>query len=79
MENRGPRATRVDLPLAAALLALTLLTATPLVAQAPATLPFERTEKVETCTDYDPLKQPFFGETHVHTLSGGTQTSSGAY
>lgn len=67
MKNRGPRVPRVKLPLAAALLVWTLIAATPLVAQAPATLPFERTEKVETCTDYDPLKQPFFGETHVHT------------
>jgi hypothetical protein len=29
--------------------------------------PFERTEVRETCNSYDPLRQPFFGETHLHT------------
>jgi hypothetical protein len=28
---------------------------------------FERTEEREQCTAYDPLKRPFFGDTHVHT------------
>ena len=49
------------------LLVLFVLLATPVAAQAPAELPFERTEDVEPCTDYEPLKQPFFGSTHVHT------------
>ena len=31
------------------------------------TLPFERTEEREACRHYDPLRQPFFGDTHVHT------------
>jgi hypothetical protein len=30
-------------------------------------LPFERTEVRSTCDHYDPLKRPFFGETHIHT------------
>ena len=32
-----------------------------------ADLPFQVTEKRERCASYDPLKQPFFGDTHVHT------------
>ncbi|WP_323696953.1 DUF3604 domain-containing protein [Thiorhodovibrio litoralis] len=30
-------------------------------------LPFERTEVREPCANYEPTKQPFFGETHLHT------------
>ena len=29
--------------------------------------PFERTESRAACAHYDPLRQPFFGETHLHT------------
>ena len=29
--------------------------------------PFQRTEQRAPCKDYDPLRQPFFGETHSHT------------
>ena len=29
--------------------------------------PFPRTEQRAPCKDYDPLRQPFFGETHSHT------------
>jgi hypothetical protein len=29
--------------------------------------PFERTEDREPCAHFDPLKRPFFGETHLHT------------
>lgn len=29
--------------------------------------PFERTEERAPCDHYDPLKKPFFGETHIHT------------
>jgi hypothetical protein len=28
---------------------------------------FERTETREPCADHDPLRQPWFGDTHVHT------------
>ncbi|MDG2307251.1 MAG: DUF3604 domain-containing protein [Candidatus Binatia bacterium] len=28
---------------------------------------FERTEEREPCADFDPMKRPFFGDTHVHT------------
>ena len=28
---------------------------------------FQRTEVREDCASYDPLRQPFFGETHLHT------------
>jgi len=30
-------------------------------------LGFERTEEREDCRDYDELRQPFFGSTHLHT------------
>ena len=33
----------------------------------PDALPFERTEVRVSCDNYDPLKQPFFGELHLHT------------
>ena len=29
--------------------------------------PFARTEPREPCASHDPLRQPFFGDTHVHT------------
>ncbi|MDG1959540.1 MAG: DUF3604 domain-containing protein [Candidatus Binatia bacterium] len=29
--------------------------------------PYSVTEEREPCTDYDPLKRPFFGDTHIHT------------
>lgn len=29
--------------------------------------PFKRTEERAACRDYDPLRRPFFGETHSHT------------
>jgi hypothetical protein len=29
--------------------------------------PFTRTEARERCANYDPLRQPFYGDTHVHT------------
>jgi hypothetical protein len=32
-----------------------------------ATLPFERTEPGEQCANYQALRQPFFGELHLHT------------
>jgi hypothetical protein len=36
-------------------------------ARAAAIPPFERTEDRAPCSHYDPLKRPFFGETHLHT------------
>jgi hypothetical protein len=48
----------------------------PAAAQAPApkapkvpknSSPFERTEQRAQCADYDPLRKPLFGDTHVHT------------
>ncbi len=43
-----------------------------------AALPFERTEERAACDNYEPLKQPFFGELHLHTAysfdSGGIDT-----
>jgi hypothetical protein len=33
----------------------------------PSVLPFQVTEAREPCDNYQPLRQPFFGETHVHT------------
>ena len=29
--------------------------------------PYSVTEEREPCADYDPLKRPFFGDTHIHT------------
>jgi len=34
---------------------------------AEAPVPFSRTEEREPCAHRDPLRQPFFGDTHVHT------------
>jgi hypothetical protein len=34
---------------------------------APTAAAFERTEEREPCTSSDPRRQPFFGETHLHT------------
>jgi hypothetical protein len=31
------------------------------------TRPYQVTEQRAACRDYDPLRQPFFGDTHVHT------------
>jgi len=49
----------VGLPFGAAAVALTLATA-------PAAA-FQRTEVRDDCKNSDPLRQPFFGETHLHT------------
>ncbi len=38
-----------------------------LVAFATHAAAFERTEEREACAEYDPLRRPFFGDTHVHT------------
>src|SRR4029434_4188631 len=38
--------------------------------------PFERTEIRETCANYTPLRNPYFGDLHVHTalsLDASTQ------
>jgi hypothetical protein len=51
-------------PLVSLVLATFALGTLPALAQE---LPFERTEERAPCADYDPLKQPFFGETHLHT------------
>ena len=40
------------------------------LAAAPAALaekPFAVTEKREACREHDPVRRPFFGDTHVHT------------
>ncbi len=42
-------------------------TSTPPCAITPGALPYERTECRPTCAHFDPLKQVFFGETHLHT------------
>ncbi len=49
-----------------ALYGLLALFLVPTLAQAQ-DLPFIPTEAREPCADYDPLKQPFFGDLHVHT------------
>ncbi len=51
-----------------ALLAAALLAAPAAPAgSTPRRLPFERTEAREDCADFDPLRNPYFGETHIHT------------
>ncbi|HSP97253.1 MAG TPA: DUF3604 domain-containing protein, partial [Candidatus Dormibacteraeota bacterium] len=41
--------------------------ATPTPSAAPSGAPWQRTEERAPCDDYDPLRQPFFGDLHVHT------------
>ena len=36
-------------------------------AEGEAIRPYEVTEDREVCKDYEPLRRPFFGDTHVHT------------
>lgn len=40
---------------------------TPTPGSGPAGAPWQRTEERAPCDDYDPLRQPFFGDLHVHT------------
>jgi hypothetical protein len=61
--RRAALVAQLALPLAAAW--AVALAATPLRAESP--LPFTRTEEREPCAEHDPLRQPFFGDTHVHT------------
>ncbi|HLE24431.1 MAG TPA: DUF3604 domain-containing protein [Thermodesulfobacteriota bacterium] len=46
---------------------LLICLALPGVSRSEQNLPFKRTETREPCDSFDPLRQPFFGETHVHT------------
>ncbi|MHA7838409.1 MAG: DUF3604 domain-containing protein [bacterium] len=63
---RGPAPLRVvALALAPVLLAISSSEAEP-ISSAPETA-FRRTESREPCADSDPLRRPFFGDTHVHT------------
>ena len=48
-------------------LVFTLALAASLAAAARAEPGFERTEEREACTRYEPLRQPLFGDLHVHT------------
>lgn len=47
--------------------ALALATAMLFAVVADPSAAFERTEEREPCADHDPLRRPFFGDTHVHT------------
>lgn len=49
------------------ILGLSLFLLPALAAPQSAPPPFQRTEQRAPCKDYDPLRQPFFGETHSHT------------
>jgi hypothetical protein len=40
---------------------------TPTPGAAPLGAPWQRTEERDACDAYDPLRQPFFGDIHVHT------------
>jgi Protein of unknown function (DUF3604) len=48
------------------LISLPLLFPCLVMAQGP-TLPFERTGPGEQCANFEALRQPFFGELHLHT------------
>ncbi len=72
-------------PVLAAGLAFLLCTALPVLAQTPQR-PYPQTEQRAPCADYQPLRQPFFGDTHVHTaysldaaLQGTRNTPEDAY
>src|SRR5262245_31308326 len=57
----------------AAVLALAMVCAQPSAAEPQ---PFARTERHEPCANYNPLRNPYFGDLHVHTalsLDASTQ------
>ena len=60
------------------LLAAVVVLASPLETAATGELPFEVTEERERCENFDPLRRPFFGDTHIHTAysfdAGGQDT-----
>ena len=62
-----PTASVPPLPTHTATGAPATSTPQPVCTITPGELPFERTECRPTCQHFDPLKQPFFGETHLHT------------
>jgi hypothetical protein len=66
-----PASTSPPTPVASAVQTQTPRPSTPTPQPAcsvtPGALPFDRTECRPTCAHYDPLKQVFFGETHLHT------------
>lgn len=64
MSKRSIRRSTPQPPLRAA---ATSLIAAALVLAATSAMAFQRTEVREDCKHYDPLRQPFFGETHLHT------------
>ncbi|MEH6551295.1 MAG: DUF3604 domain-containing protein [Pseudomonadales bacterium] len=49
------------------LLGLLLVTGEVFAQESDTALAFERTEQREDCADYQPLRQPMFGDLHVHT------------
>lgn len=51
----------------ASALVLALVLAPACSAEAAPEQDWTRTETRDDCADYDPLRQPFFGETHIHT------------
>jgi hypothetical protein len=53
-------------PVSSCLLAALMVLAVP-PGSAAATQPFERTEQREPCAAYAPLRQPLYGDLHVHT------------
>ena len=51
----------------AAVLVAFIVLASPAFPVGAANLSFERTEERAECKNHDPVRQPFFGDTHVHT------------
>jgi hypothetical protein len=75
---RGIAATTSRLPgLRAALVFASLASLALLIATAPEARAFERTEAREPCASHDPLRQPRFGDLHVHSSFSFDSWTSG--
>jgi Protein of unknown function (DUF3604) len=63
------RASRIQVVIATSALAASLASAMPAEATppSPSARSFRITEEREPCTEFSPLRRPFFGDTHVHT------------
>lgn len=62
---------RVPQPMAQLVCAAVTIAVATLAAAEPPTQYWTRTETRADCTSYNPLRSPFFGETHIHTSYSG--------
>lgn len=67
LKERAGRGRRVCLIAAAVVIALAGSQLTSVANALPIERPYAITEERAPCRDYDPLRRPFFGDTHVHT------------